>query len=56
MLHNHVPEIRHSLPETTDALFGFNVDIAVVKPGQTRKAESIQTSENEFETSSTKDR
>lgn len=35
VLHNHVAEVRHSMPKTTDVVASFDADIAIVEPVQT---------------------
>lgn len=37
-LHNRVAEVRCSLPQTTDAVSGFDEGTAVVEPGHTGEA------------------
>lgn len=54
VLHCRVAEARHSLPETTNALVGFDEDNTVVELEQSEEAELNRASAGGFETDVTK--
>lgn len=55
LLHSRVAELRRSLLDTTDSIVGFDENIAVVVPGQTRGAWSDQVAEGDTVTGGAKD-